>query len=109
MLQIIGTMKCRNTQKAIRFCKERRIPYQFVDLRQHALSPREWISILQGKNAEDLVDVESEYYKKNGYAYREYDSETELIEHVELLKTPVLRTGQKAVVGYDEAFMEGAK
>ena len=33
-IQIFGTKKCNDTKKAERFFKERRIPYQFIDLKE---------------------------------------------------------------------------
>ncbi len=101
MIQIIGTKKCKETAKAIRACKERNIPYQFVDLSQRVLSDGEWRSIFQKYKAEDLIDTDSSYYKKEGYSWRDYDAEQELIEHPELLKTPVLRSKNRVHQGFD--------
>ena len=42
MLQIIGTNKCRSTQKAIRWCKERKIEFQYIDLNEKKLSKKEY-------------------------------------------------------------------
>ena len=39
-VQIFGTAKCKNTQKALRFFKERRVGVHFVDLNQRAAAPR---------------------------------------------------------------------
>ena len=36
-IQIFGTKKCNDTKKAERFFKERRIPYQFINLKEKAL------------------------------------------------------------------------
>ena len=37
-IQIFGIKKCNDTKKAERFFKERRIPYQFIDLKEKSLS-----------------------------------------------------------------------
>jgi arsenate reductase len=37
-IQIIGTKKCKETQKAERFFKERRIKFQFRDLNLKGIS-----------------------------------------------------------------------
>lgn len=82
MLQVIGTAKSKDTQKAVRYLKERNIPFQFVDLTRYSLSPKEWKSILSSvSDTDDIIDKESQYYKKNGYAWREYDPEEEVILH----------------------------
>ncbi|MBO8469939.1 MAG: glutaredoxin [Spirochaetes bacterium] len=102
MLQVIGTAKSKDTQKAVRYLKERNIPFQFVDLTRYSLSPKEWKSILSSvSDTDDIIDKESQYYKKNGYAWRDYDPEEEVILHPELLVLPVLRKDGKAVVGWD--------
>lgn len=106
MLQVIGTKKDRNTLKAERFLKERRIEYQFVDLDKYELSEKEWISIFNSvSDLHELIDKDSAFYKKKGYDYLEYDPKEELIEHPELLKKPILRRGCKADLGLDEDFM----
>ncbi|MBQ0071094.1 MAG: hypothetical protein KBS81_04455 [Spirochaetales bacterium] len=107
MLQIIGNNQNKEFQKAVRYCKERRIDFQIVDTKERKLSEKEWKSIFQSlSDPMDAVDTSSQYYKKNGYAYREFDAEEEVREHVELLKMPVLRSGQKAHVGFDETFVK---
>ena len=107
MLQIIGKNKDKNTRAAIRWVKERRIQHQFVDLDERKLSPKEWSSIFNSVDSdEDLIDKESQYYKKNGYSWREYDPKEEVMEHYELLVVPILRNGQKAHVGWSEKWVE---
>lgn len=110
MLQIIGRNKDKNTRAAIRWVKERRVEYQFVDLDERKLSPKEWNSIFQSvEDSEDLIDRESQYYKKNGYGWREYDPKEEVMEHTELLVLPVLRNGMKVHVGWSEKWVEENK
>ncbi|HKL57114.1 MAG TPA: hypothetical protein VJ854_01840 [Sphaerochaeta sp.] len=101
MLQIIGTKKCKETAKALRACKERSIPCQFVNLSERSLSEGEWASLFQSIPDEDLVDTSSPYYTKQGYQYREFSPQEELKEHPELLKTPVLRIKGRAHAGFD--------
>lgn len=103
MLQVIGTKSDKETRKAERYLKERRIQYQFVDLKERDLSEKEWKSIFDStKEKEELLDKSSQFWKKNGYEWREYNVEDELKEHKELLKLPVLRLSDKAHVGWDE-------
>ena len=110
MLQIIGRNKDKNTRAAIRWVKERRIPYQFIDLNERKLAPKEWESIFNSVEDEDaFIDKESQYFKKNGYIWREYNAREEVMEHVELLVLPVLRNGNKAHVGWSEKWIEENK
>lgn len=108
MLQIIGTNKCRSTQKAIRWCKERKIEFQYIDLNEKKLSKKEYESIFSSCSADEYIDSESSYYKKNGYSWREFNPQEEVIEHPELLRTPILRNKTKAHSGFDEEFLKEA-
>ena len=100
-IQIIGTKKCRETQKTERYFRERNIPYHLVDLNQRALSPGELQSIAASIPPEELIDTESKLYKKKGMAYMEFDIMEELLENSGLIKTPIVRFGKKAVLGFD--------
>ena len=110
MRQIIGRKKDKNTRAAIRWVKERRIEYQFIDLDERKLAMKEWNSIFQStEDDEELIDKDSQYYKKNGYAWRDYDAKEEVMEHTELLVVPILRNGMKAHVGWSEKWVEENK
>ena len=100
-IQIFGRKKCRDTQKAERFFKDRGIAYQFVDLQVKAMSAGELNSVLQKIAVEQLIDSESAAYKKRGMAWMEYDPVEELVEEPGLMRTPVVRRGADATVGHD--------
>ncbi|NCC63567.1 MAG: hypothetical protein EOM15_02775 [Spirochaetia bacterium] len=106
MIQIIGTKKCKETAKAVRACKERKLAYQFVDLHERELSKGEWHSVFLAYNPASLIDESSTYFKKEGYSYRSYDPQEELQEHPQLLKTPLLRCKNRVHLGYDLAIIE---
>jgi arsenate reductase-like glutaredoxin family protein len=99
-IQIIGTRKSSATRKAERYFKERGITYQFVDVRQRSLSPGELQNIAKAIPPEELIDPESKAYKQKGLAYMEFDILEEILENPLLLKLPVVRSGNKATVGY---------
>lgn len=99
-IQINGTKKCTETQKAERFFKERGIPYHFRDLTIKGISKGELENILQTVAIEDLIDKEGKQFNKRGLEYMRYDIETELLEDSLLLKTPIVRNGRVATVGY---------
>lgn len=105
MLQIIGTPKCRETQKAIRWCKERRIDFQFINLSEKKLSEKEYESIFRSSEPEEYIDSEGAYYKKNGYAWRDFNPQEEVVDHPGLLKTPILRYKMKTHSGFDDSFI----
>ena len=99
-IQIIGTKKCRETQKAERFFKERRISYHFRDLTEKGISKKELENIKQVIPIEELLDKEGKQFKKRGFNYMVYDVEIELLEDSLLLQTPIVRNGRLATVGY---------
>lgn len=101
-IQIIGTKKCKETQKAERFFKERGIKFHFVDLNERALSKGEIQNIARNKNIEDLIDSEGKYYIENGYVHRVYDALEALLEYPELLKTPIVRFGNQSTIGNEQ-------
>lgn len=99
-IQIIGTKKCNNTKKSIRFFKERGVPYHFVDLNERQLSDGELTHIVRKIDPEDLINKESKMYKKKGFQYMDYDALEEIVENNLLIKTPVVRNGNNVTVGY---------
>ncbi len=106
MLQIIGRKDGREYRRAVRFCSERRIAFQEVDTKTRTLSKRELDSIFSSVDApESVIDRDSQYYKKNGYAWREYDPREEVELHPELLVNPILRNREKACAGFSESFI----
>lgn len=109
-IQIIGTKKCRDTQKAERFFKERRIQYHFRDISEKEITKGELENIKQAIPLEELIDKEGKQFKKRGLEYMVYDIETELLEDSLLLKTPIVRNGRFATIGYKpEVWMEWIK
>lgn len=89
------------TRKAIRFCKERNIACQVIDVEKRSLSDGEWRHLFQLADAHDLVDTTSKYYQKEGYEWRSYDAAEELVAHPQLLKTPVIRKKNRLIIGFD--------
>ena len=56
-IQIFGTAKSFDTKKAERWFKERRVKYQFIDMKRYGLSGKEFDSVLRAVGGvEKLVD-----------------------------------------------------
>ncbi len=106
-LQIIGTNKCQATRAAIRFFKERRVPFHFVDLNERDLSDGEFQSIIRAVGLKNMIDRQGQEYQRLGLGYMTFDIEQKLKENPRLLRTPIVRSKNKAVVGHDpEAWMK---
>ena len=102
-IQIFGTKKCFDTKKADRYFKERGIKFQFVDLKEKGMSKGEFTSVKQAVGGLDkLLDENNK--DKNTLALLKYlsegDKEEKLLENQQLLKTPIVRNGKQATVGY---------
>ena len=99
-IQIFGTLKCQDTRKAQRYFKERGIPFQFVDITEKGLSKGELGSLKTAVGIESLIDSAGKAYARKNLKYLAYDIEEELLKDALLLKTPVVRNGRDATVGY---------
>lgn len=96
-LQIFGRSKCFDTKKAERFFKERRIKYQYIDLDRFGISRGELTSVINAVGGwENVVKDTSElqYFSRDAIV-------TTLCDQPELLKTPIVRNGKRASVGFD--------
>ena len=103
-VQIFGTKKCSDSRKAERFFKERGIKFQPVDLAQTGMSPGELRSVAaRVGGAEQLIDRDGKRYLERGLKYaaptgpRIADM---LADDPLLLRTPIVRDGARATVGY---------
>ena len=99
-IQIFGTKKCSDTKKAERFFKERIIQFHFRDLTEKGISKGELENISRTIALDDLIDTESKQYKKRGMQFMVFDMEEKLLEDPLLIKTPIVRNGKDATVGY---------
>lgn len=102
-IQIFGTVKCNDTKKAQRFFKERGIKFQFIDLTQRSLSKGEINSVMSstGLKMRELINEKSKAYEKQFIQYlRDEDVMEKLLDYGELFKTPIVRNGKQATLGY---------
>jgi len=100
-IQIVGTKKCQDTRKAERYFKERKIPFQFIDLTVRGLSKGELDKVRAAVGGlENLIDKTGKEYDKYNLKYLVHNVEEMLLTYPLLLKTPVVRNGAKATVGY---------
>jgi arsenate reductase-like glutaredoxin family protein len=99
VVQIFGTKKCRDTQKALRFFKERGINVQFINLDEKSMSKGELESVTKKVNLEELLETDGKYYKEHGYAHRVFDLFETLLEVPYLIRTPVTRFKSDAAIG----------
>lgn len=102
-IQIFGTTKSFDTKKAQRYFSDRKIKVQFVNIKEKPMSKGEFNSV---KNAvggyQNLVDEKCK--DKNLFLLFKYlkdeAKEEKLFENQVLVKTPIVRNGKKATVGF---------
>lgn len=102
-IQIFGKSKCFDTKKAERYFKERRIKVQNIDLVRYGMSNGEFESVLRAVGEVDkLIDWEKKSPEIDLLRYTDDPRARgdKLFDHPELMKTPVVRNGKRATVGY---------
>ena len=101
-IQIYGKSKCFDTQKAQRYFKERRISFQQIDLAKYGMSKGELNSIKKAVGGiEPLIDPNSKEYDASFIQYTPEElREEKLLEHPKLFRTPIVRNGNQATIGY---------
>jgi len=102
-IQIFGKSKCFDTKKAERYFKERGVKIQYIDLLQKGMSKGEWESVKQAVGGyQKLIDEKCK--DKDLLTLVKYLAEEEKEEKIrdnsKLIRTPVVRNGKKATVGY---------
>lgn len=109
-IQIFGTKKCNDTKKAQRFFKERGIKFQFIDMTEKELSKGEFRSVCQAVGGiNNMIDESCK--DKDTLALVKYIAEDEreekLFDNQQVIKTPVVRNGKQATVGYAPEVWKG--
>ncbi len=103
-IQIFGTKKCQDTRKAERFFRERSVRIQMIDLAEKGMSLGELRSVAARVGGLDaLIDREGKRYVEKGLKYAAPTGprlEQILMDDPLLLRTPVVRNGQKATILY---------
>ena len=102
-IQIFGTKKFSDTRKAERYFKERRIKYQMIDLREKDMSRGEFNSVKQAVGGIDSM-INENAKDKDVITLMKYlsdsDKEEKLIENQQVIKTPIVRNGRQATIGF---------
>lgn len=102
-IQIFGTSKCFDTKKAQRYFKERGIRFQMIDLKEKEMSRGEFENVARALGGwEQMVDPAAKDKQTLALldALVDWQKEDKLFENQQLFKTPIVRNGRKATVGY---------
>lgn len=102
-IQIFGTKKSFDTKKAQRYFKERRIPFQFINLAEKPMSKGELQSVVRAVGGIDALvnpdarDEEAAALVMHLAEVQRFDA---LLENQQVLREPIVRNGRQATVGY---------
>lgn len=103
-IQIFGTKKCFDTKKAERYFKERNVKYQFIDMKEKGMSKGEYNSVKQAVGGLEAM-LDEKCKDKDLLALIKYisdeDKDDKVLENQKVLKTPIVRNGKQATVGYE--------
>lgn len=102
-IQIFGTTKCFETKKAQRYFKERKIKFQFIDLKEKGLSKGEYLSVKKAVGGlENMLDPHCKDQDALALVtyLRDIDKDDKVLSNQSMLKTPIVRNGKDATVGY---------
>ena len=99
-IQIYGKTKCFDTKKAERYFNERRIKFQRIDIISVGMSRGEFNSVKARAGLEAMIDSAAPGAGILEYLAYDADREEKLFENQAFLKTPIVRNGKKATVGY---------
>lgn len=102
-IQIFGVKKCFDTKKAERYFKERKIKYQLIDLTLKGLSKGELQSVKAAVGLNNLINNQAKEYKRLNmdHIISTNGREEALLNNPCLYKTPIVRNGKQATVGYE--------
>ena len=109
-IQIFGTKKSFDTKKAQRYFKERRIKFQFIDLKEKGMSKGELESVMRCVGGIDGV-LDRDAKDQDTVALITYLAESQkfenLLENQQVLREPIVRNGRQATVGYQPDVWKG--
>ena len=99
-IQIFGKSKCFDTRKAQRYFKERRIKVQEVDVVKFGMSRGELASVKNAVGLQAMINPSHPDAVLLSYLASDQSKLDKLFEDPTLLRTPIVRNGKQATVGY---------
>jgi arsenate reductase len=103
-VQLFGTKKCPHTRAAERFFRERSVTLHAVDLASKGMSLGELRNVAaRAGGMEALIDRDGKRYVDKGLKYAAPTGpriEKMLVDDPLLLRTPIVRSGARATVGF---------
>lgn len=102
-IQIFGSRKSFDTKKAERYFKERRVKFQYIDMAEKGLSKGEFTSVVRALGGLDAL-LDENAKDQDTLALIRYLGDAQkadkVLENQQVIRTPIVRNGSKATVGY---------
>ena len=102
-IQIYGKSKCFDTKKAQRYFKERKVKVQSIDMATHSMSNGEFQSVKKALGSLDAM-IDQNAKDKDILALITYltpqAKEEKVFENQRVVKTPIVRNGRQATIGF---------
>jgi arsenate reductase-like glutaredoxin family protein len=110
LLPIFGLKNSQATRAAERFFKERRVVFQFVDLKRKPMAPGEIKRFIDRFGLSGLLDSEGKVYTDAGLRYLRL-TDADLLKRIEqepgLLRLPLVRAANRLSIGaHEEAWKD---
>lgn len=100
-IQIFGKNKCFDTKKAQRYFKERNIKFQFINLDEKEMRQKEFESVLRQVGIDSMIDPKAKDKELLTMLNYLSNKEDKVYLNQHILKTPIVRNGKLATVGYE--------
>ena len=102
-IQIFGNKKDFDTKKAERYFKERGVSFQSIDMKEKGMSRGEFDSVCRAVGGlENMIDQNCK--DKDLLALIKYiaaeDRVEKILENPKVIRTPIVRNGRQATIGY---------
>ena len=105
-IQIFGTKKSFDTKKAQRYFKERRVKFQFIDLKEKGMSKGELESVARAVGGIDPKAKDADTVALVQYLAADQKFE-KVLDNQQILREPIVRNGRQATVGYEPDVWKG--
>ena len=106
-IQIYYVKKNPNVLKIERYLKERKLKYQLLDLNKHKLGKKELLIFVNAYSAKELVDRSNKKNLELPVAHMSTEALIidALLENPKALISPIVRNGNKVMLGFDEKIL----
>ena len=105
-IQVFGKSKCFDSRKTERYFKERKIKFQHINIAKYGISRGELLSVIDAVGLDAVVNEKAKDIEMLTYLGYDSDKIEKLLENPDFIKTPIVRNGRKATVGYHPEIWE---